>query len=44
MASVPLLMVHFAEGGNTNMVVPIPVRRFVGVLALVNLGEWSFFY
>ncbi len=35
-ASVPLLMVYYAERGNTNVVVPIPFRGIFG--ALVNLG------
>jgi len=35
-ASIPLLMVYYAEGGNTNVVVPIPLRPILG--KLVNLG------
>jgi UDP-N-acetylglucosamine--dolichyl-phosphate N-acetylglucosaminephosphotransferase len=35
-ASVPLLMVYYAERGNTNVVVPIPLRWIFGTL--VNLG------
>lgn len=37
-AAIPMLMVYYAEGGNTHVVVPIPFRRFLGVL--VNLGLW----
>jgi UDP-N-acetylglucosamine--dolichyl-phosphate N-acetylglucosaminephosphotransferase len=36
-ASIPLLMVYFAEGGNTNVVVPKPFRWILG--SLVNLGN-----
>ena len=36
-ASIPLLMVYFAERGNTHVVVPIPLRFLFG--SLVNLGE-----
>jgi len=35
-AAIPLLMVYYAEGGNTHVVVPIPLRPLLGVL--VNLG------
>jgi UDP-N-acetylglucosamine--dolichyl-phosphate N-acetylglucosaminephosphotransferase len=35
-AAIPLLMVYYAEGGNTHVVVPIPLRPFLGLL--VNLG------
>ena len=35
-AAIPLLMVYYAEGGNTHVVVPIPLRPLFGVL--VNLG------
>ncbi|KAI0036492.1 N-acetylglucosaminephosphotransferase [Vararia minispora EC-137] len=34
-ASIPLLMVYYAERGNTNIVVPIPLRPVFG--ALLNL-------
>jgi len=37
-ASIPLLMVYYAEGGNTNVVVPIPLRPILG--KLVNLGAF----
>jgi UDP-N-acetylglucosamine--dolichyl-phosphate N-acetylglucosaminephosphotransferase len=39
-ASIPLLMVYFAEGGNTNIVVPIPLRFLLG--SLLNLGKAPF--
>jgi UDP-N-acetylglucosamine--dolichyl-phosphate N-acetylglucosaminephosphotransferase len=35
-AAIPMLMVYYAEGGNTHVVIPIPLRRFFGVL--VDLG------
>jgi UDP-N-acetylmuramyl pentapeptide phosphotransferase/UDP-N-acetylglucosamine-1-phosphate transferase len=35
-ASIPLLMVYFAERGSTDVVVPIPLRPILG--SLVNLG------
>jgi UDP-N-acetylglucosamine--dolichyl-phosphate N-acetylglucosaminephosphotransferase len=35
-ASVPLLMVYYAEGGNTHVVVPLPLRPMLGIL--LNLG------
>ena len=35
-ASIPLLMVYFSEQGNTNVVVPKPLRPLLG--SLVNLG------
>lgn len=38
-ASIPLLMVYFAEHGNTNIVVPLPLRGVLG--NLVNLGALS---
>ena len=37
-ASIPLLMVYFSERGNTNVVVPKPLRPLIG--SLINLG-WS---
>ncbi|KAH0831912.1 glycosyl transferase family 4-domain-containing protein [Lanmaoa asiatica] len=41
-AAIPMLMVYYAEGGNTHVVVPIPFRRFLGVL--VNLGPLYYLY
>ncbi|KAF8916986.1 N-acetylglucosaminephosphotransferase [Mucidula mucida] len=41
-ASIPLLMVYFAEGGNTHVVVPLPFRRIFG--NLVNLGPLYYLY
>lgn len=38
-ASIPLLMVYYAERGNTHVVVPIPLRPIFGYL--LNLGEYS---
>jgi UDP-N-acetylmuramyl pentapeptide phosphotransferase/UDP-N-acetylglucosamine-1-phosphate transferase len=35
-ASIPVLMVYYAEKGNTNVVVPIPLRPIFG--NIVNLG------
>ena len=35
-ASIPLLMVYYAERGNTNVVVPLPLRFILGTL--LNLG------
>lgn len=35
-ASIPLLMVYFSERGNTNVVVPKPLRPFLGFL--IDLG------
>ncbi len=35
-ASIPLLMVYYAEQGNTNVVVPIPLRAIFG--PFINLG------
>ena len=35
-ASIPLLMVYYSERGNTNVVVPLPLRPLFGTL--VNLG------
>jgi UDP-N-acetylglucosamine--dolichyl-phosphate N-acetylglucosaminephosphotransferase len=37
-ASVPLLMVYYAERGNTNVVVPLPLRFILG--KLINLGKY----
>jgi len=36
-ASIPLLMVYYAERGNTHIVVPIPFRSILG--PLLNLGS-----
>jgi UDP-N-acetylglucosamine--dolichyl-phosphate N-acetylglucosaminephosphotransferase len=36
-ASIPLLMVYYADKGNTQIVVPLPLRFMFGTL--VNLGE-----
>jgi UDP-N-acetylglucosamine--dolichyl-phosphate N-acetylglucosaminephosphotransferase len=36
-ASIPVLMVYYAERGNTNVVVPLPFRPIFGTI--VNLGE-----
>ncbi|KAF9077584.1 UDP-N-acetylglucosamine-dolichyl [Rhodocollybia butyracea] len=41
-ASIPLLMVYFAEGGNTHIVVPLPLRFLFG--SLVNLGPLYYLY
>ncbi|TFK73591.1 N-acetylglucosaminephosphotransferase [Pluteus cervinus] len=41
-ASIPLLMVYFAERGNTTVVVPLPLRFLFGTL--VNLGPLYYIY
>ncbi|KIJ17707.1 hypothetical protein PAXINDRAFT_167688 [Paxillus involutus ATCC 200175] len=41
-AAIPMLMVYYAEGGNTHVVIPIPLRRFFGVL--VDLGPLYYLY
>ncbi|KAH9480501.1 UDP-N-acetylglucosamine--dolichyl-phosphate N-acetylglucosaminephosphotransferase [Psilocybe cubensis] len=41
-ASIPLLMVYYAEHGNTNVVVPIPLRFIFGTL--INLGPLYYIY
>ncbi|EIW80935.1 N-acetylglucosaminephosphotransferase [Coniophora puteana RWD-64-598 SS2] len=41
-ASIPLLMVYFAESGNTHVVVPLPLRGLFGVL--LNLGPLYYLY
>ncbi|TCD69033.1 tunicamycin resistance protein [Steccherinum ochraceum] len=41
-ASIPLLMVYYAEQGNTNIVVPIPLRFLFGTL--LNLGPLYYVY
>ena len=37
-ASIPLLMVYYAEHGNTNVVVPLPLRFMFGTL--IDLGTF----
>ena len=39
-ASIPLLMVYYAERGNTHVVVPLPLRFIFGTL--LNLGQSIF--
>jgi UDP-N-acetylglucosamine--dolichyl-phosphate N-acetylglucosaminephosphotransferase len=39
-ASIPLLMVYSSERGNTNVVVPLPLRFIFGTL--INLGKLSY--
>ncbi|KAJ3565371.1 hypothetical protein NP233_g7672 [Leucocoprinus birnbaumii] len=41
-ASIPLLMVYYAERGNTHVVVPLPFRTLLGTL--VNLGPLYYIY
>jgi len=41
-ASIPLLMVYYADNGNTHIVVPIPFRPFFG--SLLNLGTPSLIF
>ncbi|KAF7291566.1 Udp-n-acetylglucosamine-dolichyl-phosphate n-acetylglucosaminephosphotransferase [Mycena chlorophos] len=41
-ASIPLLMVYYAERGNTHVVVPLPLRFLFGTL--VNLGPLYYIY
>ncbi|KAA1469767.1 N-acetylglucosaminephosphotransferase [Dentipellis sp. KUC8613] len=41
-ASIPLLMVYYAERGNTHVVVPIPLRPIFGTL--LNLGPIYYLY
>ncbi|KAJ2935193.1 hypothetical protein H1R20_g1918, partial [Candolleomyces eurysporus] len=41
-ASIPLLMVYFAERGNTTIVVPLPFRGLLG--QLVDLGPLYYLY
>ncbi|KAF9454763.1 N-acetylglucosaminephosphotransferase [Macrolepiota fuliginosa MF-IS2] len=41
-ASIPLLMVYYAERGNTHVVVPLPLRSFFGTL--LNLGPLYYIY
>jgi len=36
-ASIPLLLVYYAEQGNTSIVLPLPIRRIVGK-NILNLG------
>ncbi|KAL5501413.1 ALG7 [Sanghuangporus vaninii] len=41
-ASIPLLLVYYAEQGNTNVVVPIPLRWLLG--SVINLGPLYYLY
>ncbi|KAI0264012.1 N-acetylglucosaminephosphotransferase [Gloeopeniophorella convolvens] len=41
-ASIPLLMVYYADNGNTHIVVPIPFRPIFG--SLLNLGPLYYLY
>ncbi|KAG5648306.1 hypothetical protein DXG03_004878 [Asterophora parasitica] len=41
-ASIPLLMVYYAERGNTHVVVPLPLRFLLGTL--LNLGPLYYLY
>ncbi|KAI9443455.1 UDP-N-acetylglucosamine-dolichyl [Lactarius indigo] len=41
-ASIPLLMVYYADNGNTHIVVPIPFRPLFG--SLLNLGPLYYLY
>ncbi|CCL98417.1 uncharacterized protein FIBRA_00414 [Fibroporia radiculosa] len=41
-ASIPLLMVYYSERGNTDVVVPIPLRWLFG--SLLNLGPLYYVY
>ena len=41
-ASIPLLIVYYADNGNTHIVVPIPFRPLFG--SLLNLGTSSLYY
>jgi len=41
-ASIPLLMVYYAEQGNTNVVVPKPFREIFG--KIINLGPLYYLY
>ncbi|KXN88194.1 UDP-N-acetylglucosamine--dolichyl-phosphate N-acetylglucosaminephosphotransferase [Leucoagaricus sp. SymC.cos] len=41
-ASIPVLMVYYAERGNTHVVVPLPFRSMFGTL--VNLGPLYYIY
>ncbi|EIN12901.1 N-acetylglucosaminephosphotransferase [Punctularia strigosozonata HHB-11173 SS5] len=40
--SIPLLMVYYAEGGNTNVVVPVQLRSLLG--PLIKLGPLYYLY
>ncbi|KAI0055854.1 N-acetylglucosaminephosphotransferase [Artomyces pyxidatus] len=42
LASIPLLMVYYADRGNTHIVVPIPLRPVFGTL--LNLGPLYYLY
>lgn len=37
-ASIPVLIVYYARGGNTHVVMPLPLRFLLGTL--VNLGAF----
>lgn len=41
-ASIPMLVVYFAEGGITDVVMPIPVRQYFG--KVVHLGPLYYIY
>ncbi|KIP04666.1 hypothetical protein PHLGIDRAFT_109251 [Phlebiopsis gigantea 11061_1 CR5-6] len=41
-ATIPLLIVYYAERGNTNVVVPLPLRPLFGTL--INLGPLYYLY
>lgn len=41
-ASIPLLMVYYAERGNTHVVVPLPFRFLLGTV--INLGPLYYLY
>ncbi|EKM51933.1 uncharacterized protein PHACADRAFT_262350 [Phanerochaete carnosa HHB-10118-sp] len=41
-ATIPLLLVYYAERGNTNVVVPIPLRWLFGTL--INVGPLYYLY
>ncbi|KAF8527515.1 N-acetylglucosaminephosphotransferase [Hysterangium stoloniferum] len=41
-ASIPLLLVYYAEGGNTHIVVPKPFRELLG--PIINLGPLYYVY
>lgn len=41
-AAIPLLLVYYAENGQTDVVVPIPLRRWLG--GVLNLGPLYYLY
>ncbi|KAH8108709.1 N-acetylglucosaminephosphotransferase [Phellopilus nigrolimitatus] len=41
-ASIPLLLVYYAEQGNTNVIVPLPMRWLLGTV--INLGPLYYLY